>query len=163
MFFIAAGYAKLAEPIDTLAQLMRWPDLVAPNLVRGLGLAEIVLAVLLPVLALVAFAVLTLVAFAAILLLAVVIVAVVVVVRLPLALVGLLIAATTVERLAAIGLLVLLGCPLDGGGEAVRQAGKVVVVVLVHLHVAARAGIAHLGLRLGLLGPPAIPWPKGVL
>ncbi|RZJ03809.1 MAG: DoxX family protein [Brevundimonas sp.] len=46
MFFIAAGYAKLAEPMDTLAQLMRWPDLVAPNMVRGLGVAEIVLAVL---------------------------------------------------------------------------------------------------------------------
>ena len=46
MFFIAAGYAKLAEPMDTLAQLMRWPDLVAPNLVRGLGVAEIVLAVM---------------------------------------------------------------------------------------------------------------------
>jgi hypothetical protein len=46
MFFIAAGYAKLTEPMDTLAQLMRWPDLVAPNMVRGLGVAEIVLAVL---------------------------------------------------------------------------------------------------------------------
>ena len=45
MFFIAAGYAKLTEPMDTLAQLMRWPDLVAPNMVRGLGVAEIVLAV----------------------------------------------------------------------------------------------------------------------
>ena len=44
MFFIAAGYAKLTEPMDTLAQLMRWPDLVAPNMVRGLGVAEIVLA-----------------------------------------------------------------------------------------------------------------------
>lgn len=46
MFFIAAGYAKLAEPMDTLVQLMRWPGLVSAELVRGLGLAEVVLAVL---------------------------------------------------------------------------------------------------------------------
>lgn len=46
MFFIAAGYAKLAEPIDTLTQLMRWPALVSNELVRGLGVAEVVLAVL---------------------------------------------------------------------------------------------------------------------
>ena len=46
MFFIAAGYAKLAEPIDTLTQLMRWPALVSAELVRGLGVAEVVLAIL---------------------------------------------------------------------------------------------------------------------
>lgn len=46
MFFIAAGYAKLSEPMDNLVDLMRWPALVAPNMVRGLGLAEILLAVL---------------------------------------------------------------------------------------------------------------------
>lgn len=46
MFFIAAGYAKLSEPLDNLVHLMRWPALVSENMVRGLGLAEIVLALL---------------------------------------------------------------------------------------------------------------------
>ena len=46
MFFIAAGYAKLSEPMDNLVELMRWPALAAPNMVRGLGVAEIILAVL---------------------------------------------------------------------------------------------------------------------
>lgn len=46
MFFIAAGYAKLSEPMANLIDLMRWPSLVSENLVRGLGLAEIVLALL---------------------------------------------------------------------------------------------------------------------
>jgi hypothetical protein len=46
MFFIAAGYAKLSEPMTNLVDLMRWPALVVPNMVRGLGLAEILLAVL---------------------------------------------------------------------------------------------------------------------
>lgn len=46
LFFIAAGYAKLSEPMENLVDLMRWPALVAPNMVRGLGLAEILLAVL---------------------------------------------------------------------------------------------------------------------
>lgn len=46
MFFVAAGYAKLSEPMDNLVELMRWPALVAPNMVRGLGVAEIILAVL---------------------------------------------------------------------------------------------------------------------
>ncbi len=46
MFFIAAGYAKLSEPMANLIDLMRWPALVSENLVRGLGLAEIVLALL---------------------------------------------------------------------------------------------------------------------
>lgn len=46
MFFVAAGYAKLSEPMSNLIDLMRWPALVVPNMVRGLGLAEILLAVL---------------------------------------------------------------------------------------------------------------------
>lgn len=46
MFFTAAGYAKLTEPMDNLVQLMRWPALVVPDMVRGLGVAEIVLAIL---------------------------------------------------------------------------------------------------------------------
>lgn len=46
MFFIAAGYAKLSEPMENLVDLMRWPALAAPNMVRGLGVAEIILAVL---------------------------------------------------------------------------------------------------------------------
>jgi hypothetical protein len=46
MFFIAAGYAKLSEPMANLVDLMRWPALVAPEMVRGLGIAEIILAVL---------------------------------------------------------------------------------------------------------------------
>jgi len=46
MFFIAAGYAKLSEPMANLIELMRWPALVAPQMVRGLGVAEIILALL---------------------------------------------------------------------------------------------------------------------
>lgn len=46
MFFIGAGYAKLTEPMTNLVELMRWPALVSENLVRGLGLAEILLAAL---------------------------------------------------------------------------------------------------------------------
>lgn len=46
MFFVAAGYAKLSEPMGNLVDLMGWPALVPPNLVRGLGIAEIVLALL---------------------------------------------------------------------------------------------------------------------
>jgi len=46
MFFIAAGYAKLSEPMVNLVELMRWPGLVSENFVRGLGVAEIVLALL---------------------------------------------------------------------------------------------------------------------
>jgi hypothetical protein len=44
MFFIGAGYAKLTEPMPMLVELMIWPALVSENLVRGLGLAEVVLA-----------------------------------------------------------------------------------------------------------------------
>ncbi|MFC7377112.1 DoxX family protein [Brevundimonas sp. GCM10030266] len=46
MFFVAAGYAKLTEPFANLIDLMRWPAFAPENLVRGLGVAEIVLAVL---------------------------------------------------------------------------------------------------------------------
>jgi hypothetical protein len=47
MFFIAAGYAKLSEPMANLIDLMKWPALVSENFTRGLGVAEIALAVLL--------------------------------------------------------------------------------------------------------------------
>ncbi|RZJ25381.1 MAG: DoxX family protein [Brevundimonas sp.] len=46
MFFVAAGYAKLTEPLDNLIDLMRWPAFAPGNFVRGLGVAEIALAVL---------------------------------------------------------------------------------------------------------------------
>jgi hypothetical protein len=46
MFFIAAGYAKLTEPMANLVDLLRWPAQAPENMVRGLGVAEIVLAVL---------------------------------------------------------------------------------------------------------------------
>ena len=44
MFFFAAGYAKLTESMDNLIALMNWPALVSENLVRGVGIAEVVLA-----------------------------------------------------------------------------------------------------------------------
>lgn len=44
MFFMAAGYAKTTEPMDNLALLMRWPAHVDQNLVRGIGIVEIALA-----------------------------------------------------------------------------------------------------------------------
>jgi DoxX-like family len=47
MFFIAAGYAKLSEPLTNLVDLMRWPAMVSENFARGLGIAEILLALLL--------------------------------------------------------------------------------------------------------------------
>jgi hypothetical protein len=46
MFFVGAGYAKLSEPMTNLVELMRWPALVSENMVRGLGVAEIILALL---------------------------------------------------------------------------------------------------------------------
>lgn len=46
MFFIAAGYAKLTEPMTNLVELMTWPALAPENMVRGLGVAEGVLALL---------------------------------------------------------------------------------------------------------------------
>lgn len=44
MFFFAAGYAKMSEPLDNLVALMTWPALVSENLVRGVGIVEMVLA-----------------------------------------------------------------------------------------------------------------------
>jgi len=44
MFFIAAGYAKITEPMDNLVALMGWPAMVSESLVRGLGITEVVLA-----------------------------------------------------------------------------------------------------------------------
>jgi hypothetical protein len=44
MFFVAAGYAKLTEPLDNLAALMTWPAFVGEPLVRGVGIVELVLA-----------------------------------------------------------------------------------------------------------------------
>ena len=44
MFFIAAGYAKLTEPMTNLIALMGWPAVAPENMVRGLGIVEIALA-----------------------------------------------------------------------------------------------------------------------
>ena len=46
MFFIAAGYAKLTESIENLTVLMHWPALASVSFVRGLGVVEIVLALM---------------------------------------------------------------------------------------------------------------------
>jgi hypothetical protein len=50
MFFAAAGYAKLTEPMTNLVTLMHWPALVSEGLVRGLGALEsgLALAILVP-------------------------------------------------------------------------------------------------------------------
>ena len=45
MFFIAAGYAKITESMDNLVTLMNWPALVGESFVRGVGIAELVLAI----------------------------------------------------------------------------------------------------------------------
>lgn len=44
MFFIAAGYAKMTEPMTNLITLMGWPAVAPENMVRGLGVVELVLA-----------------------------------------------------------------------------------------------------------------------
>lgn len=46
MFFVAAGYAKLTEPMENLIVLMQWPALAGEAVVRGVGVVEIALAVL---------------------------------------------------------------------------------------------------------------------
>lgn len=46
MFFIAAGYAKLTESMSNLTLLMQWPAMASPAFVRGLGVVEIVLAIM---------------------------------------------------------------------------------------------------------------------
>ena len=43
MFFIAAGYAKLTEPMTNLIALMGWPAVAPDNMVRGVGVVELVL------------------------------------------------------------------------------------------------------------------------
>jgi len=45
-FFIAAGYAKLTESMENLTVLMHWPAMASVNFVRGLGVVEIVLALM---------------------------------------------------------------------------------------------------------------------
>ena len=44
MFFIAAGYAKITEPMTNLVTLLSWPVLASEGFVRGLGVVELVLA-----------------------------------------------------------------------------------------------------------------------
>ena len=46
MFFIAAGYAKLTESMENLTVLMHWPAMASASFVRGLGVVEIVLALM---------------------------------------------------------------------------------------------------------------------
>lgn len=46
MFFIAAGYAKLTESMENLTVLMHWPAMASVNFVHGLGVVEIVLALM---------------------------------------------------------------------------------------------------------------------
>ena len=46
MFFVAAGYAKLTESMENLTVLMHWPAMASVSFVRGLGVVEIVLAVM---------------------------------------------------------------------------------------------------------------------
>lgn len=46
MFFIAAGYAKLTESMENLTVLMHWPAMASVSFVRGLGVVEIVLALM---------------------------------------------------------------------------------------------------------------------
>ena len=44
MFFVAAGYAKLTEPMGNLITLMSWPAMAPDGFVRGLGGVELALA-----------------------------------------------------------------------------------------------------------------------
>ena len=46
MFFIAAGYAKLTESMANLTVLMQWPAMASPAFIRGLGVVEIALALM---------------------------------------------------------------------------------------------------------------------
>lgn len=46
MFFVAAGYAKLTESMENLTVLMHWPAMASASFVRGLGVVEIVLALM---------------------------------------------------------------------------------------------------------------------
>lgn len=47
MFYAGAGIAKLSEPMDNLIFLMGWPAQVPVQMVRALGLVDLVLAALL--------------------------------------------------------------------------------------------------------------------
>lgn len=47
MFFLASGWAKATEPSATLAELMSWTAGAPVEMVQGLGMAEMILAVLL--------------------------------------------------------------------------------------------------------------------
>jgi DoxX-like family len=44
MFFVAAGYAKLSQPMEMLIILLSWPVHFAPGAVRLLGALEVLLA-----------------------------------------------------------------------------------------------------------------------
>ena len=44
MFFVAAGYAKLSQPMEILIILLSWPVHFAPAAVRLLGALEVLLA-----------------------------------------------------------------------------------------------------------------------
>ena len=46
MFFLAAAYAKLSEPIALLSILMDWPAATTPQVVRAVGWIELGLALL---------------------------------------------------------------------------------------------------------------------
>ena len=46
MFFLAAAYAKLSEPIALLSILMEWPAATTPQVVRAVGWIELGLALL---------------------------------------------------------------------------------------------------------------------
>ncbi len=43
MFYVAAGYAKLSEPMRNLVFLMGWPEQVTETFVRSFGAAELAL------------------------------------------------------------------------------------------------------------------------
>lgn len=44
MFFLAACYAKLTEPVDILPLMLGWPEMADEVFVRGVGALEIGLA-----------------------------------------------------------------------------------------------------------------------
>ena len=46
MFYIAAGYAKLSEPMRNLVFLMGWPERVTETFVRSFGAVELLLGLL---------------------------------------------------------------------------------------------------------------------
>lgn len=43
LFFVLAGFAKLTQSMESLTLLMPWPSLASPGFVRGLGMAELVM------------------------------------------------------------------------------------------------------------------------